>query len=282
MLWIVGAEGVLGSTLVELCKSNKISYTATGSKEGDVTSLECMSRVAQTIQPTHIVNCAAFTDVDKAEQFPESAFAINATGAGHVATVAKQVGAKLVHISTDYVFAGTHSTPYLETEECAPVNVYGMSKWEGEKQVFAALPSACVIRASWFFGKKGKNFISTLLERMHEKEVIPVVADQSSCLTYCWDLGDIVLKMLDATGVFHFANSGGASRFEIAQEILTMVREKGIAVRCEKIEPVSSSYFLTRAKRPAYSVLSTCKISQYLGKPPRPWQEAFKEYLSHV
>lgn len=282
MLWIIGAEGVLGSTLGELCKRNNIYYRATGSKEGDVTSLESLLSAAKAIHPTHIVNCAAFTDVDQAEQFPQRAFAINEAGAGLVAKVAHKSGAKLVHISTDYVFAGTQAVPYCEGDECSPVNVYGRSKWEGEKRVFEAMPSACVIRASWFFGKKGKNFISSLLQRMREEEVISVVADQSSCLTYCWDLADIVLKMLDATGIFHFANSGGASRFEIAQEILTMVRKRGIAIRCEKIDPVLSSHFPSRAKRPAYSVLDTHKISQYLGKPPRSWQEAFNEYLSHV
>lgn len=281
-IWILGAQGVLGKELVALCQEKQIAYHASGRQEGDITSLDALLSLASAIAPTHVINCAAFTDVDLAESVPDRVFAVNATGAGHVAQAALSVGAKLLHLSTDYVFDGNHRTPYVETDVCAPVNCYGKSKWEGEKLVAAQLPTACILRASWFFGRTGRNFFSSLLEKIQTQEVISVVCDQWSGPTCYRDLAQTILDMLDAEGIFHFCNSGGASRDAIAREILSMAREAGMSVCCTRIDSVPSSAFASRAIRPHYSLLDTRKISQFLGKTPRSWQEAFKEYLFDV
>jgi dTDP-4-dehydrorhamnose reductase len=277
-LWIVGGNGMLGSILHERSKQLNLTSLATGRDQGDVTDLRALERVAETFQPTHIVNCAAYTNVDGAEKDPETAFAVNATGAENIACIAKHAGARLVHISTDYVFDGKGAKPYLETDPCAPINVYGKSKWEGEKKVCALLPQACVIRTSWLFGAQGKNFISSLLQWLKEKERIQVVSDQCGKPTYCGDLADAILAMLDSTGVYHFANSEPASRYEIALEIDRMARQKGINLKCCHIEPVNSSTFPTPAERPLYSVLSTEKITRRLEQSPRSWKEAVIDF----
>lgn len=281
-IWIIGAKGMLGQELVHLCEEQGIAFHASDSKEADVTRRSELISLAGQIQPSHVINCAAFTDVDHAESMPERVFAVNAAGAGHTAEASRSVGAKLLHLSTDYVFDGNQRVPYVETDLCAPVNVYGKSKWEGEKLVLATMPSACVLRASWFFGRKGRNFISSLLEKMKTAESIPVVCDQFSSPTYYGDLAKTVLEMIDAEGIYHFCNSGGASRDSIARDVLQIAQEQGMKLACREIQSVPSSAFASRAARPHYSLLNTSKITGYLGREPRSWQEAFKEYLSHV
>ncbi len=281
-IWIIGANGMLGQELVELCKKRNLSFHASDSKEGDVTHLKELVSLAHLVKPSHVINCAAFTDVDRAELMEERAFAVNATGAGNVAEAVVSVGAKLLHISTDYVFDGNHVLPYQETDRCAPVNIYGKSKWEGENLILATFSQACILRASWFFGRKGRNFFSSLLDQMKTMEAIPVVCDQFSSPTYYGDLAETVIDMLDAEGIFHFCNDGGNSRDMIARGVLKIAQELGINGCCTKINSVVSSDFPSRAPRPHFALLDTHKISLYLGRYPRPWKEAFKEYLSHV
>lgn len=282
-IWIIGAEGMLGSTLSQLCHRQRLTYTATGRSAADVTHLKMLEKIALDLEPTHIINCAAYTDVDRAEKESDQAFAINAVGAENVAIVARSVGAFLLHLSTDYVFDGVKQAPYQETDRCNPINQYGKSKWEAEKRVLSLLPQACIVRTSWLFGSKGKNMISSLLHWMKEKEVIQVVSDQRGCPTYCEDLAEVLISMLNSQGVFHFANTSntmGESRYEIAVAIKKIAEDLGICLKCQKIEPVNSACFPTVAKRPFYSVLDTSKITEHLGKRPRPWQLAFKDYLT--
>ncbi len=281
-LWITGGQGMLGKTLQQMCQQRGISCTASSHIEADLNDPSALSQLAERIQPTHTINCAAYTDVDGAEKNEEKAFAINAEGARSLALAALEVGSKFVHISTDYVFDGFAATPYRENDLCGPINAYGKSKWEGEKLVLGVSSQACIIRTSWLFGVQGKNFISSVLDSLEEKERIQVVADQCSRPTYVGDLAHAVLDLLHAEGVIHFANSGSVSRFQMVTSIKDEMLKQGKRIKCAQIEPVLSRDFLRPAKRPSYSVLSTEKFTQITGKQPRPWKEAMGEYFEHV
>lgn len=278
-LWVVGAGGMLGSALVECCRARGIAAVGTTRQEGDIADVAQLRRICKALGPTHIVNCAAYTDVDGAEKEPAAAYAINRDGAGHVAKVARELGVRLVHVSTDYVFDGKGLAPYREEDLCAPGNHYGMSKWEGEKKVLEILPTACVMRTSWLFGTKGKNFISSLLKGFQQREELQVVFDQCGKPTWCRDAAEAVLTLLESEGIVHFANGGERSRYQIALEMLQAARDSGIEVKCRSILPVPSAQFPTPAARPAYSVLDTTRYRHLTKIEPRPWGEAVREFL---
>ncbi len=280
-VWVTGAEGMLGSALIQSCLRKEIDVAGTSRQDADIVQLDTLSGIAAQIRPTHIVNCAAYTDVDGAEKEPKLAFAVNAEGAANVACVARNCGARLIHISTDYVFNGNGIQPYLEEDSCVPSNQYGRTKWEGEKKVVEILPNACVVRTSWLFGTKGKNFISSLMNWFQQKEELQVVYDQRGKPTYCYDLAAAVLTLLDASGIIHFANDGERSRYQIALDLMEASKERGIPLRCERIIPVPSSKFPTLAVRPPYSVLNTNKYFHLTNVKPRPWGEILNDYLHH-
>jgi dTDP-4-dehydrorhamnose reductase len=244
----------------------------------DITDYDPLLQRARFIQPTHIINCAAYTHVDQAEKNPEIAFLVNATGAFFVAKVAKFINAHLMHISTDYVFSGDQQAPYCEEDTPCPLNMYGASKLEGENLVLDIHPSACILRTSWVFGAKGKNFISSLLPLLQNQEEIDVVQDQWGCLTYCYDLASIILhlSLIREKGMYHFVNQGVCSRFDIAKELFEKLQDR---IFCKKIVPTSASNYVNMAKRPRFNVLGTQKISKKLNKTPRHWKEALGEFL---
>lgn len=278
-LWVIGAEGVLGKAMLQVCKERDIPATGTGKADADITIKEILTLKALEIFPTHIINCAAYTDVDGAEKDYAKAWNINAQGAQNVAEVALGIGAKLIHISTDFVFDGVSGEHYREDREPKPINAYGRSKGEGEKRVIKAHPAACIIRTSWLFGRKGKNFFSSLLNWLKVKEELSVVDDQWGRPTYAPDLAFAILELLDQRGIFHFANHEVASRFEIAAFAFEEMRRQNIPMACKSVLPVSKASFPEAAPRPSRSVLSTEKYTQLTGKSPRLWQEALKEFL---
>ena len=278
-IWVTGSEGMLGSALVQACLKRELDVLGTSRREADITVFESLSAMASQIKPTHIINCAAYTDVDGAEKEPAIAHAINALGAENIARVARQHGARLIHISTDYVFNGTGTQPYREDDPCAPANQYGKSKWEGEKKVLEAFPNVCILRTSWLFGAKGKNLISSLMNWFLQKEEIQVVFDQCGRPTFCHDLASAAIALLDATGIFHFANEGERSRYQIALDLLSAAKDHGIKLRCQRILPVPSAKFPTPAVRPSYSVLDTNKFFHLTNIKPRLWGDVLNDYL---
>ena len=281
-LWIMGAKGFLGAALSKLCEEKGIDFVGTGREEADITNLEHLKNFSfQGI--THIINCAAFTDVDLAEKNPEQAFLVNATGAKNAGIIAQAIGAKIIHISTDYVFDGALARPYTELDPCTPIdNVYARSKLQGEKNLLEVCPSACIIRSSWLFGKVGKNFISSIVQNMQEAPLLKVISNQRGRPTFVNDLAHVILAMLSYSGIYHFANGGEVSRFEIAREIYKMAQTLNIPLVCREIIPVLSDTFPTPAKRPSYSVLDTTKIEQVLNASPREWTNALNEYLCAI
>ena len=162
---------MLGRALIGKCEKKKIKYVSSSRHQADITNLESLKRFADKSGPTHIVNCAAYTDVDGAEKFPESAFHLNVQGPENLANLAKEINAKLTHISTNFVFDGLKNAPYLETDICNPLAIYAQTKWEGEQRVLSAFPSVCIIRTSWLFGKGGNNFISSLIHLLKNQQV---------------------------------------------------------------------------------------------------------------
>lgn len=284
-LWIIGSKGMLGSTLHSLCQERLIENEATSREMVDISRLDQLkkfshSKAAEGI--THIVNCAAYTDVDRAEKESDLAHKINALGPENVGTIANDLGAHVIHISTDYVFGGKEGLPYTETDPCDPINTYGKTKRNGEVNLLDVCPKACIIRSSWLFGKTGKNFISSVLEKMKQEKELRIVSDQRGKPTFVADLAEVILSMLCHSGVYHFANEGEVSRFELAEKMRTQALSLKMPLVCQSLIPVSSTLFPTPALRPSYTVLNTKKITSVLGQPPRHWENCLKDYLKYV
>lgn len=280
-IWLCGAAGMLGSHFQRLLTHRKISFVMSDVKEVDITSAEAVSRFVAKNQVSHIINCAAYTNVDKAEDEKDKAFLINTTGVVNLALAAKQYQAKVIHFSTDYVFDGCGKIPYTEEDECHPLSVYGESKREGEIRLLELLPGALIIRTSWLFGFPGKNFVNTILRLMQEKETLKIVSDQIGRPTYCEDLAVATLDLLDHQGIFHFANQGETSWFQFACDIQKKAKALQFPSILQTIEPISSEEYITKVKRPAYSVLDTSKAEKILKKPIRHWHEALDDYIMH-
>jgi len=272
---------MLGSHFRRLLTLREIPFAATDYAEVDITNLEHVQHYAAKEKFSHIINCAAYTQVDKAETDKEKAFLINAKGPQNLGIAARRINAQVMHFSTDYVFDGSASIPYKEEDPCSPTGVYASSKLEGEHLLFEELPEACVIRTSWLFGYPGNNFVNTMLRLMKDKESLRVVQDQQGKPTYCQDLVEAAMNLLDNEGIFHFANSRPTTWHGFAEEIRIQALDLGFPIRATHVEPISSSEYPTPAKRPVYSVLNTFKIEKTLGIAPRPWQEALRDYLIH-
>ncbi len=273
-LWVTGADGLLGSVL------RKRATFSTGRSEADIGDFDALRSYALK-RPgiTHIVNCAAFSLVDLAETHREEAFQANALGPENLGILAAEIGARIVHISTDYVFPGTLRRPLTEDDPVFPLSHYGCTKFEGERRLFKVHPQACVIRTSWIFGCGGKNFVAKLLQMLQEKEEIYLTDDYWNLPTFVSDLADAIYKMLNASGIYHFANRGAANKYEFGLAMREEAEAAGIPVLARRIGPVSGATFPSIASRPVYSVFDISKIERELGAPIRPWREALREYL---
>jgi dTDP-4-dehydrorhamnose reductase len=278
-IWICGASGMLGSHFTRLLAQRKISFIANDSQQIDILQLDTVSDFVRTQKISHIINCAAYTQVDQAETEQKQAYLVNAIGPHNLGIAGRRHGARVVHFSTDYVFDGKGRAPYTEEHTCTPAGAYGMSKLAGEMKLLDEHQHSCIIRTSWLFGLPGKNFVETMLRLMQEKEQLRVVSDQVGRPTYCQDLAETVLDLLDEEGVFHFANAFETSWYQFAKEIYRQGKELNYHLKSCTIEPIATRDYPTPAKRPNYSTLSTKKIEQHLGLIPRPWQEALSDYL---
>lgn len=279
-IWILGSQGLLGKSFKNLCEKEKVEHLATSHIEADITNLASLESFALQCKPSHIINCAAYTDVDGAEKDPKKAFAVNAEGPAFIAKIAKKIKAKLVHVSTDYVFDGSSSVPYRETDKTSPLSVYGKSKLEGENNILEIYPSSCIVRTSWLFGRGGKSFVSNLLSWLQQKESLSVVSDQRGSPTHCRDLSLALFKLMNEEGLFHCANRGDPSRYEIAEEVLFQGRLLSKPFVCKKILPISHKEFPQIAARPLYSALNVEKAEKILGNSMRHWKEAVKDFIN--
>ena len=267
---VTGANGQLGRELLEVLGDEEVH--ARDHRALDISNEAAVVVAVREIRPQWVINAAAFNDVDSAEVAEDEAFAVNARGPLNLARAAAEVNAGLVHISSDYVFDGTKGSAYTEDDRPNPLSVYGRSKYEGERWVLESKASACVLRTAWLYGKHGKNFVKAILERAKEGRPLEVVADQVGSPTYTRDLADAITLLIrtPARGLFHVANSGACSRFELA---------KAIVRGAVDVRPITTAEAGRRAPRPANSALTTVRQAA-TGLPPlRPWQAALNDFL---
>lgn len=275
---ITGANGQLGTELRMLLDAKGISYTATDSKELDITNAEGVNTYFQEHKPELVFHCAAYTAVDAAEEEPGKSIdeLVNATGTQNIATAAESVGATLVYISTDYVFDGQNDGMYDEMDNPNPQNEYGRTKSLGEKAVRDTMSKYYIIRTSWVFGKYGKNFVYTMLNLSKTHDVLTVVDDQVGRPTWTYTLAQFMLFAVEnkiAYGTYNLSNDNQANWFEFATEILKDTKTE--------VKPVSSAEYPQKAHRPEHSVLSLEKTKATGFKIPT-WQEALKQMMAII
>lgn len=278
-IWICGSSGMLGSHFKRLLQERQIPFIATTREEIDITQRDLVCDFVRTQKISHILNCAAYTKVDMAESEQKMAYLINAIGPHNLGVAGRRHETRVIHFSSDYVFDGKGHSPYTEDSLCAPIGAYGASKFAGEIKLLDEYSNACVIRTSWLFGWPGNNFVKTMLKLMQEKESLRVVSDQRGRPTYCQDLAEATLDLLDEKGIFHFANSFESTWHQFAIEIQRQAHELGYPIVTKQIQPITTNEYPTPARRPAYSTLNTKKVERSLGRLLRPWQEALKDYL---
>ncbi len=274
---ITGASGMLGSDLAPALAGGGFEVAPRPRSDLDVTSAEEIGRAFRDVRPQFVVNCAAFTRVDACETDPAS-FAVNADAVALLAAACERYSARLVQISTDFVFDGAKGSPYTEADEPAPLSAYGRGKRAGEEAALRS-PGALVVRASWLFGRGGWNFVEAILRQADEgKAEIPVVDDQRGRPTATADLAQGILALLvaGATGIFHFANRGEVTWFEYATEVLLLAGHDG-----SRLTPTTTAALGRPAARPLYSVLDTSKYEGVTGRTIRHFREPLVEYLAH-
>lgn len=278
---VIGANGQLGSELKKLSSAySQYTFTFLTKDEFPLNDTERIKDYLKSNQFDFLINCAAYTAVDKAESEKELAWQINATAVGVLAAACRDNNIKFLHISTDYVFDGTAKDPYTVDDLTNPQTVYGASKLEGERLAMNENSDAIIIRTSWVYSSYGNNFVKTMLRLFQEKEEISVVNDQIGSPTYAADLAGLIMKMISLgqwyAGIYHFSNEGVISWYDFANAI------KKISGSNCKISPISTSAYPTPAKRPAYSVLNKNKIQQLYGIQFRDWKESLADCLKEI
>jgi len=289
MIWLIGNKGMLGTELS--CHLEKTGLPFFGTDlDTDITNLEALHEFASTRSIDWIINCAAYTAVDKAEDDQAFCRKLNTDGPGNIAAVAKIKGSRFIHISTDYVFNGKGTQPYTEDDETCPTGFYGLSKRDGETRVFEENEKSYIIRTAWLYGKYGNNFVHTMLRLMKEKESISVVNDQKGSPTWAKDLSEIIIDLLKQAeegknipyGIYHFTNEGEITWYNFALEIYTQARSLGILSKECDVKSCTSAEFPSKVKRPEYSVLDKTKIKKVLCREIPHWNESLHKYLKLI
>ncbi|MCB2200617.1 dTDP-4-dehydrorhamnose reductase [bacterium] len=278
---VTGANGQLGCEIRRLAPSTGWQFDFVDIEELDITDGEAVLEYVRSLVPDVIVNGAAYTAVDKAEEDRDLAFKVNRDGSANLAVAAKANGARLVHVSTDFVFDGKKDATYFEDDPTCPLGVYGESKRAGEKAVEELSGNGVIIRTSWLYSAFGANFVKTMRRLGMEKDSIKVVNDQVGSPTWAHDLAVAILTIipkLKNQGVeyYHYANRGEASWYDFAKAIMV---ESGIDC---VVNPIPSSEFPTKAERPAYSYMDTSKIEQEFGLTIPPWRESLIRMLTEL
>ncbi|MEE3660423.1 dTDP-4-dehydrorhamnose reductase [Brenneria sp. g21c3] len=261
---LTGANGQLGRCFQDRFPAGWQIW-ATDSADLDITDYEKVLSAVKEFQPDAIVNAAAYTAVDKAESEPELAALINETGPKNLALAAKEIGARLVHVSTDYVFDGNATVPYVETDKTNPLGVYGKTKLDGEIAVSHVLPDAIIIRTAWVFSEYGNNFVKTMLRLASSRDEINVVSDQRGCPTYAGDIASVIIKLLQKKtdgGIYNYCGDTDVSWAEFAEEIFYYAFNKNVISNKVVVNHIKTSEYPTLAKRPKYSVLCLNKIKE--------------------
>jgi len=278
---ITGSNGQLGKTVFALHQGNNykaLNFTFTTKATLDISNQEQVDRYFKSNNFNYCINCAAYTAVDRAEEEKEEAFLINAIGARNLAEACKKYGVILIHISTDFVFDGSKNEPYSETDIPNPINVYGASKLQGERNIQSILENYFIIRTSWLYSEFGNNFVKTMLRLGAEKEELHVVNDQIGSPTYAQDLVEVVLEITISGnkkfGLYHFSNKGAISWFEFAQAVFKLGQ---ISI---KLNSIQTKNYPTPARRPKNSVLESSKIETAFKITTADWKNGLHQVIA--
>ena len=295
MIWLIGNKGMLGTEISLLLEKCGVPFAGTD-REVDITDKASLTDFIQRQEKpiSWVINCAAYTAVDKAEDDAETCRRLNVSGSANIAACAKNIGAKVIHISTDYVFDGKGITdeggirPYREDDATNPIGVYGLTKRDGEIAVLENNPDSYIIRTAWLYGRHGNNFVHTMLRLMNERDEIKVVDDQRGSPTWAFDLARLLLSVIKAGGdgknipfgIYHFTNEGNITWFDFAKEIYRQGRELGLITKNCLVKPCASAEYPAKVKRPAFSVLDKSKIKTALKIEIPSWEISLKDFFT--
>ncbi len=285
---VIGASGMLGQDVCQRFAPHFALVTASRQKGDillDITDVQAIRRAVASVKPAVVLLCAAYTDVDGCERHPEQAYRVNAYGAGCVASACADAGARLVYISTDYVFNGAKTGGYTEWDVPRPLNVYGASKLAGEQWVREVCPRHWIVRTAWLYGIGGKSFPRTILNAALQGRPLRVVDDQIGSPTFTRDLADVILNLMQGEapyGTYHAVNSGSASWYDVACEAVRLAQARGMLSDTVRLTPICSTDWLSPARRPACSVLKMERLRWAGIALPRHWKEALREYLERL
>lgn len=280
-LLVTGADGQLGNELRRLENALDAEWEFTDIGQLDLADSDTVERHLIRTRPDVVVNCAAYTAVDRAEQEPEMAATVNRDTAANLSRAVRSIGSRLLHISTDFVFDGELSRPYLPGDEPNPLGVYGTTKREGELAVLKESARGVIVRTSWLYSSFGSNFVKTMLRLAEERDELTVVQDQVGSPTWAHDLAEALVTMIprlsnDAPVIYHFSNVGAASWYDFAQEIMRLA---GLETR---VLPIPSSEYPTPAQRPAQSRLDTSDLERDFGIEPRYWRDSLARCIAEI
>jgi len=281
---ITGAAGQLGRETLLALQAAGEDVIGIDRPELDFSEPDKVADGIRAYRADWVINCAAYTHVDKAEQEQDLVFRVNRDSAKAVAQGVSSYGGRLLHVSTDFIFGGEQSHPYAEGDPANPLGVYGQSKWEGEQAVQAVMADAVIVRTAWVYGVHGHNFVKTMLRLAAERDELRVVDDQVGTPAWTADITRALLSLVDAdaTGVFNFTNEGIASWYDFAGEIIANARDLGFPLQVKRISPIPTVDFPLPAARPAYSVLSKVKIRQALDYPIPHWRESLRTMMQDL
>ena len=283
MIWLIGCKGMLGTEIARQLTENKIDFVGTDI-DVDITNPQALASFVTGKKITYIINCSAYTAVDKAESDADFAKKLNEDGPRNIANLANQIHAKMIHISTDYVFDGAGTVPYTEEMPIAPIGVYGKTKAAGEAAVRQNLNEYYIIRTAWLYGWAGKNFVYTMIKAMNTHDSVKVVNDQKGSPTFAGDLANVIIQIIYKDnvpyGTYHCTNLGEITWWDFTNEIKRQGVELGLITNKEcVVNPCSTDEYPTPAKRPAYSVLCKDKIQTKLGIRLSFWKDSLSVFL---
>ena len=289
-LALIGAKGMLAAALNKL-SPDVYEIIPFDLPDFDLTDHHLVLKSLRKARPEVIVNCAAYTDVDGCESEEELAGQVNGKGPGHLAHAAREIGATLVHISTDFVFDGKKAVPYIEDDPVNPQSAYGRTKAFGEEAVLGSgLKEYFIIRTSWLYGPDGKNFVETIIRLAKEREELRIVSDQVGTPTYTEDLTQAIFSLLALDGsqfqpmppygTYHFSNEGECSWYGFAKEIINQIKKQRVPLRVKEVVPIKTEEYPLPARRPTYSVLSKEKIKAATGMKILDWKDSLEKFLT--
>ena len=281
---LTGSNGQLGFEL-QRSKPASVEIIATDVNELDITNNDDVRALIAETQPTLIINAAAYTAVDKAEEDKDLAYLINQQGAANLAEAAKSASIRMIHISTDFVFSDTKSAPYLISDIAKPNSVYGESKLAGDNAVLETLgESGLVVRTSWLYSAHGNNFVKTMIRLMNDKEELGIVADQVGTPTWAATLANAIWQLVetDASGILHCADNGVASWYDFAAAIQELGLQKGLIHKAIPLKPIRTKDYPTPAKRPTYSVMDKTTIESLLKTTLPHWRSSLSHMLDEL